>query len=420
MEKLENENVSLEFQVQTLVKERKNVKLEYQKHFDSIKKTRTQTRREMDELIENVNQKTCAYGDVRAKKQDLLITISGLKAKLKNIEKGDYSRPNHGGYQNTIELPDGNNVVPLRSDTIRLVQNGFSFFGLRSEDQNQHLKDFLKIVDSFDLNVENRKRTHLVYFNFPFAIKLTIGLNVSPQDPSPLGRISLPVSLLSSFHRLFLPEGTSKTPNWTSLFLKAPSRGISFLKHDSRRADVESVARGILVVVGLLRLALELPQGESRCNDDGEVGTDVVKRSGNRDSSIGDGIVGLLARVMRDLEQSFQQGWYLWGTVFDLVRVVDRVDLGLQFEYDLDLWSLVMTVDGCGVGKELTTSLFNAESLVGVVHTGGWVRGSGMDALAGAWDTGSKMSVVSHTKMKWKTEVSGGSYGGSSTRCLGG
>ncbi|GJX99161.1 hypothetical protein Tco_0356180 [Tanacetum coccineum] len=40
---------------------------------------------------------------------------------------GDYSRPSHEGYRNTIEIPDGNNVVPLRSDTIRLVQNGCSF-----------------------------------------------------------------------------------------------------------------------------------------------------------------------------------------------------------------------------------------------------------------------------------------------------
>ncbi|GJS97008.1 zinc finger, CCHC-type containing protein [Tanacetum coccineum] len=31
---------------------------------------------------------------------------------------GDYSKPSHEGYRNTIELPVGNNVVPLRSDTI--------------------------------------------------------------------------------------------------------------------------------------------------------------------------------------------------------------------------------------------------------------------------------------------------------------
>ncbi|GJR58312.1 hypothetical protein Tco_1500474 [Tanacetum coccineum] len=87
----------------------------------------------------------------------------------------DYSRPSHEGYRNNIELPDGNNVMPLRSDTIRLVQNRCSFHGLWSEDPNQHLKDFLKL--------------------------LAIGLNIFLHDPSPLGRILLPVFLLNYFHR---------------------------------------------------------------------------------------------------------------------------------------------------------------------------------------------------------------------------
>ncbi|GKE03357.1 MAK10-like protein [Tanacetum coccineum] len=65
---------------------------------------------------------------------------------------GDYSKPSHEGYRNTIELLVGNNVVPLRSDTIRLVQNRCSFHGLQFEDPNQHLKDFLKLVDSLDLD----------------------------------------------------------------------------------------------------------------------------------------------------------------------------------------------------------------------------------------------------------------------------
>ncbi|GKF40501.1 hypothetical protein Tco_0120562, partial [Tanacetum coccineum] len=73
----------------------------------------------------------------------------------------DYSRPSHEGYRNTIELPEWNNVVPLRSDTIRLVQNGCLFHRLRSEDPNQHLKDFLKLVDSLDLDGENRERMRL-------------------------------------------------------------------------------------------------------------------------------------------------------------------------------------------------------------------------------------------------------------------
>ncbi|GKF32179.1 hypothetical protein Tco_0101977, partial [Tanacetum coccineum] len=79
---------------------------------------------------------------------------------------GDYSKPSHEGYRNTIELLIGNNVVPLRSDTIRLMQNGCLFHQLRSEDPNQHLKDFLKLVDSLDLDGENRERTRLRLFQF--------------------------------------------------------------------------------------------------------------------------------------------------------------------------------------------------------------------------------------------------------------
>nr|GEU44051.1 zinc finger, CCHC-type [Tanacetum cinerariifolium] len=79
---------------------------------------------------------------------------------------GDYFKPRHEGYKNTIELLEENNVVPLRSDTIRLVQNGCSFHGLRSEDPNQHLKYFLKLVDSLDLNGDKRERTRLCLFQF--------------------------------------------------------------------------------------------------------------------------------------------------------------------------------------------------------------------------------------------------------------
>ncbi|GJV42491.1 hypothetical protein Tco_1420931 [Tanacetum coccineum] len=53
---------------------------------------------------------------------------------------GDYSKPSYEGYRNTIELLVWNNVVSLRFDTIRLVQNGCSFHGLQPEDPDQHLK----------------------------------------------------------------------------------------------------------------------------------------------------------------------------------------------------------------------------------------------------------------------------------------
>nr|GEW96600.1 zinc finger, CCHC-type [Tanacetum cinerariifolium] len=79
---------------------------------------------------------------------------------------GDYSKHSHEGYRNTIELLVWNNVVPIQSDAIRLVQNRCSFHELRSEDPNQHLKNFLKLVDSLGLNGENKETTRLCLFQF--------------------------------------------------------------------------------------------------------------------------------------------------------------------------------------------------------------------------------------------------------------
>ncbi|GJS08527.1 integrase, catalytic region, zinc finger, CCHC-type containing protein [Tanacetum coccineum] len=95
MEKLEDENVSLDFTVQSLIKERDNVKLEYQKLFNSIKKTRSKTQTEMDELIAHVFEKTYAYGVIRAENQNLLITISKLKTRLTNKTDVQKSKENH-------------------------------------------------------------------------------------------------------------------------------------------------------------------------------------------------------------------------------------------------------------------------------------------------------------------------------------
>ncbi|GKC22622.1 hypothetical protein Tco_1024772 [Tanacetum coccineum] len=49
---------------------------------------KTQNQKDVNELIEHVNQKTYAYADVRAQNQDLLMTIFELKKKLRTLEKG--------------------------------------------------------------------------------------------------------------------------------------------------------------------------------------------------------------------------------------------------------------------------------------------------------------------------------------------
>ncbi|GKF03420.1 zinc finger, CCHC-type containing protein, partial [Tanacetum coccineum] len=115
---------------------------------------------------------------------------------------GDYSKPSHEGYRNTIELPEENNVVPLRSDTIRLVQNGCSFHGLRLEDPNQHLKDFLKLVDSLDLNGDNRERMRLFLSQFSLRDQASNWV-----ERLPAGSITTWEDLTTRFLAQFFPPG---------------------------------------------------------------------------------------------------------------------------------------------------------------------------------------------------------------------
>ncbi|GJS88934.1 hypothetical protein Tco_0771570 [Tanacetum coccineum] len=87
---LHDENVLLKHQVESTVKEQENIKLEFQKLFNSIKATRAQHQNEINEIIEDLTQKTYAYADVHAQNQDLFMTISELKNKLKTIDKGKH------------------------------------------------------------------------------------------------------------------------------------------------------------------------------------------------------------------------------------------------------------------------------------------------------------------------------------------
>ncbi|GJZ88289.1 zinc finger, CCHC-type containing protein [Tanacetum coccineum] len=136
---------------------------------------------------------------------------------------GDYSRPSHEGYRNTIKLPEGNNVVPLQSNTIRLVQNGCSFHGLRSEDPNQHLKDFLKLVDSLDLDGENKERTCMRLFQFSLCGQASNWL-----ERIPAGSISTWEDLTTRFlAQFFPPERTVKLRNDILIFQQHHGESLS-------------------------------------------------------------------------------------------------------------------------------------------------------------------------------------------------
>ncbi|GJT82509.1 MAK10-like protein [Tanacetum coccineum] len=136
---------------------------------------------------------------------------------------GDYSKPSHEGYRNTIELLVRNNAVPIRSNTIRLVQNGCSFHGLWSEDPNQHLKDFLKLVDSLDLYGKNRERARLRLFQFSLCDQASNWL-----ERLPAGSITTWEDLTTRFLAQFFPPGrTAKLRNDILMFQQHQGESLS-------------------------------------------------------------------------------------------------------------------------------------------------------------------------------------------------
>nr|GEX75356.1 hypothetical protein [Tanacetum cinerariifolium] len=72
---------------------------------------------------------------------------------------GDYSRLSTRVIETPLNSLMGTMWCLCDAAPSRLVQNRCSFHRLRSEDPNQHLKDFLKLVDSLDLDVANREMT---------------------------------------------------------------------------------------------------------------------------------------------------------------------------------------------------------------------------------------------------------------------
>ncbi|GJV17544.1 zinc finger, CCHC-type containing protein [Tanacetum coccineum] len=99
---------------------------------------------------------------------------------------GDYSKPSHEGYRNTIELPD----------------------------PNQHLKDFLKLMDSLDLDSENRERTRLRLFQFSLRDQASNWL-----ERLQAGSITTWEDLTTRFLAQFFPPGkTTKLRNDILMF----------------------------------------------------------------------------------------------------------------------------------------------------------------------------------------------------------
>ncbi|GJT54989.1 MAK10-like protein [Tanacetum coccineum] len=104
-----------------------------------------------------------------------------------------------------------------------MVQNRCSFHGLWSEDPNQHLKDFLKLVDSLDLDGANRERTRLHFIQFSLRGQASNWL-----ERLPVGSISTWEDLTTYFlAQFFPPRRTSKLCNNIMMFQQHQGESLS-------------------------------------------------------------------------------------------------------------------------------------------------------------------------------------------------
>ncbi|GKD83935.1 zinc finger, CCHC-type containing protein [Tanacetum coccineum] len=143
----------------------------------------------------------------------------------------DYSIPSHEGYMNTIELPVGNNVVPLRSNTSRCAKWMLISTELRFEIQTTH-QGFPKTLDSLDLNGENRERTRMRLFQFSLRDQASIWL-----ERLLAGSITTWEDLTIRFLAQFFPLGrTVKLRNDILMFQQ--HHGESLLKAWTRFKDL--------------------------------------------------------------------------------------------------------------------------------------------------------------------------------------
>nr|GEV18639.1 putative ribonuclease H-like domain-containing protein [Tanacetum cinerariifolium] len=171
MEKLEHENMSLDFQVQSLIKERDNVKAEYQKLFDSIKKTRSQTQKEIDQLIAHVFEKTYAYGAIRAEYQNLLSIISELKTRLKISKKTPPNKQSEANSNKNVIAPRMYKVVTSHKSQTHNAKSGLSSTGMNaassvrrsinrdSHDKNSVLANSKNLAKKVAVYVRKNKKT---------------------------------------------------------------------------------------------------------------------------------------------------------------------------------------------------------------------------------------------------------------------
>jgi hypothetical protein len=114
----------------------------------------------------------------------------------------DYSSPNPLGFSNAIVFPNERTNEVLRANDVWLVQSVCKFRGLRTDDPIQHIRDFLKIVDTLHADGATRNTSRLRFFPFILQEKAKDWYDKLPSES-----IFTWEQLISKFYEKFFPAG---------------------------------------------------------------------------------------------------------------------------------------------------------------------------------------------------------------------
>nr|GEX45224.1 MAK10-like protein [Tanacetum cinerariifolium] len=131
--------------------------------------------------------------------------------------RGDYSKPSHEGYRNTIEHPVGNNVVPLRSDTIRQTIDQSAGGKLCDRNAKKSLalleeltlydneiwndqRDFSKPVKAISLPQDVPSTSDRCLIDIENQVQRLIEAHISPTLPTQVKKITTSCEICSGPH----------------------------------------------------------------------------------------------------------------------------------------------------------------------------------------------------------------------------
>lgn len=114
----------------------------------------------------------------------------------------DYSSPNPRGFSNSIVFPNERINEVLHANDVWLVQSVCRFHGLQTDDPIQHIRDFLKIVDTLHADGATRDTSRLRFFPFTLQEKAKDWYDKLPSES-----IFTWEQLISKFYEKFFPAG---------------------------------------------------------------------------------------------------------------------------------------------------------------------------------------------------------------------